>query len=820
MKKIIVFIAAMIVGFAAFCQPKGNTRLSGNVVDSLVRKPLEYATITLFVSGNSKAINGTVTDKSGNFSINDIADGNYRILVEFLGYKAVSFNNVIIGKGNVSADLKRIALAPVKASMEAVTVTASAKLIENKIDKLVYNAEKDITSQSGVASDILKKVPQVSVDVDGNVQLAGSSGVRFLINGKPSTAFGSNVAEVLQSIPASQIKSIEVITNPGAKYDAQGIGGIINIILKSSKAKGYNGNLSLTAGTRNENGNFNLNVRNNNFGANAFVGFNKRLRVATKYNYDRIANNGSVVSELFQQGNGNVERHGIQTGAGFDWTYKKYNNLSGSISFNKFGNAPNTMLTQQYQANKNNPVPAVVSSLNTHSESKFDNADAGLNYKRTFSKEDQELNIGFNTSSGKSRTQSSNEQFLLPQDSLYYGTKSLNPGKEHETELTADYNQPLANDVMLGVGGKASWYNINSSTDISSYKTLSKQYVADTSLNNDLNYKQKVLALYSEISFPVAKLFDAKVGGRYERTDINSYYSNAQQQVKVPGYNTFVPSIYLSKKLAASQTIKLSYSKRIERPDYEDLNPYVNINDPKNLSTGNPNLKPEIGNRVELGYSKDFGKIGSIMLNLFYRINDQDIQPYVIYYPTYKVGDSTFQNVSVSTRQNIGMEKNMGLNIFGDLHPSTKLSLRGNIFLFRRHTINILDAGYNSNSFNYRFNINSTYQFSGKLVAEFFGNFSSARHEAQGTYPSFTTYSFAIRQQFWNKKGSLALTANNFLSNTQRQESKLFGPGFTTTNERLIPLRSIALNFTWKFGRLEFKKEKEERDTNPNSPGE
>ena len=159
--------------------------------------------------------------------------------------------------------------------------TAQAKLIDNKIDKLVFNAEKDLSSVGGVATDILKKVPQVSVDVDGNVELSGSSSIRFLINGKPSTAFGSSITDVLQSIPASQIKSIEVITNPGAKYDAQGLGGIINIILKQNTARGINGNLSMTVGTRFENGSFNFNARKGNFGFNAFVSGNARLAVTT-----------------------------------------------------------------------------------------------------------------------------------------------------------------------------------------------------------------------------------------------------------------------------------------------------------------------------------------------------------------------------------------------------------------------------------------------------------------------------------------------------------------------------------------------------------
>ena len=810
----------MVFMVAVKAQPGAGNTLKGTVVDSLSKHPLEYATITLFAKDNKKPVSGTVTDKDGKFSIKEIKDGTYTIEFEFIGYKSFSLKEVLFNNRNTVMDVRDISLFQQKNSLQNVTIIAQNKLIENKIDKMVFNAEKDITSQSGVATDVLKKIPQISVDIDGNVQLAGSSGIRFLINGKPSTAFGSSITDVLQSIPASQIKSVEVITNPGAKYDAAGLGGIINIILKTSNAKGYNGNLSLTAGTRMENGSFNLNARNNNFGINAFISGNKRLNSTTPFSSIRLTNDSTSVNSLQQQGEGRFERHGMQTGFGFDYTYKKVNNFSGSVSYNDFGNSGTGINNQVLQMDKGGNLPPIFSVIHTNNNFTFKNTDAALNYKRTFAKEDQELEMSINTSFGKNINKLANEQSLLPQDSLFYGSRSYNPGKTNETEIKIDYTQPLKKDIKLGVGSKSSFYNVNSTSDVLSYRPSLQNFEPNPSLANNLTYNQKVYAVYAELSFPVGTWLQAKVGERYERTEINSYFSNAQHQAKVPGYNTFVPSIFLSKKLGEDATIKLSFSKRIERPDYGALNPFVNTNDPKNLSAGNPNLKPETGYRYELGYSRDFGKIGSINVNLFYRVNIDDIQPYIIYYPSYKVGDSTFTNVNVTTRQNIGMEKNLGINLFADVHLATKLSLRGNVFLFRRHTINMLDKGYDYNSFNYRFNINATYQFTNTLVAEFFGNFNSARHEAQGTYPSFTTYSFAMRKQFWKKKGSLALMANNFMNEYVNQKSVLFGPNFSVNSIRKIPFRSIGLNFTWKFGKLEFKKSRSENDSNGSAPVE
>ncbi|MCW3110084.1 MAG: TonB-dependent receptor, partial [Segetibacter sp.] len=231
-----------------------------------------------------------------------------------------------------------------------------------------------------------------------------------------------------------------------------------------------------------------------------------------------------------------------------------------------------------------------------------------------------------------------------------------------------------------------------------------------------------------------------------------------------------------------------------------------------NISTGNANLVPEESHRYEFAYNKDLGKMGSFMVNLFYRLNLNDIQPFVTYYPQYTVGDTTYTHVTVSSRQNIGTEKNVGLNIFSDLRFINKMSIRTNLSFFHRDIINAIDKGYNTSSFNYRFNLNTSYQFTNTLAGEFFGNFNSSRNEAQGKYPSFTNYSFAIRKQFWNRNGSLAFTATNPFKDAVDQRTELYGPNFAVNSLRSIPFRSIGLNFTWKFGHLEFKKEKEHTD--------
>jgi outer membrane receptor protein involved in Fe transport len=808
-----VALVFFVFVFSASAQSGAQGKITGKVLDSLSGSPLEYASITLQEQPDSKAVNGTVSDKAGHFVLADVKPGTYTVLVEFIGYSSATINNVSVTNSKSTVELKPFLLYPKQTALQTITVMATGKLVTNKIDKLVYNAERDVTSQSDAATDVLKKVPQVSVDVNGNVELAGSSSIRFLINGKPSTAFGNNVADVLQSIPASQIKSIEVVTNPGAKYDAQGLGGIINIVLKQTNAQGINGNVSLSAGTRADNGSFNFNARKGTFGANAFVSGNYRPAFETPATTDRTS--WDTVSKttglLHQQGASQFNRHGFQTGMGFDWSPNKKNNINGSFVYNQFGNSGHGYLNQQQASydQSRTSLSDVASQAYTSSSFRLHAFDAGLAYKRTFDKEDQELDIALNSSFGKSTTTADNYQVALPSLNRFYGNNNVNPGKENETEFRIDYVQPLKKDVNLGVGTKYTAMDIGSNTTAYSFQPSSESYLADKFLSNSLDYHQKVYAGYAELSFPAGKLFDAKIGGRYERTAIASFYSNAQQQAKTPDYFNVVPSVFLSRKIGENDLLKLSYAKRINRPDYFELNPFINTSDPKNLSSGNPFLQPEISHRLEFGYNHELGNAGSVSATLFYRMNEGDIQPFIRYYSEFRVGDSVYTNVAVTTRENIGQEKNTGLMLFSDLRPTSKLSIRSNLMMFHRHTINQQDPGYNSTNFNYRFNTNATYQFTPTLVAEFFGNFNSVRHEAQGKYPSFVSYSMAVRKQFWNKKGSLALTATNPFANYIQQKTELFGPGFAINSVRQIPIRSFGINFTWKFGGLEFKKEKE-----------
>ncbi|HYK56524.1 MAG TPA: TonB-dependent receptor, partial [Flavisolibacter sp.] len=491
MRKILVAILFLFV-LCAHAQPSGRGKLAGKVLDSLSGSPFEYASITLIEQPGSKIVNGGVTDKAGRFLLSGIRSGTYTVLVEAIGYTSIRLNDIVVDDAKSPVELKAVYLSVRQNTLQSVTVTTSGKLVTNKIDKLIYNAERDITSQSGSATDVLRKVPQVSVDVDGKVELAGSSSIRFLINGKPSTAFGNSVTDVLQSLPASQIKSIEVVTNPGAKYDAQGLGGIINIVLKQSKAQGVNGNVSLAAGTRANNGSFNFNARKGTFGANAFVSGNYRPAVDAPVTTARTSSDTAAKTSgsLQQDGIRHFNRFGFQTGAGFDWSPDKKNNFNGSFAYNRFGNDGNGFITQRqelYNQSTGTTISDVSSQSYTNSRFWLHALDASFGYKRTFDKEDQELEIAINSSFGKSYANADNYQVLLPEAKRFYGNTSDNPGKENETEFTVDYTQPLKKDISLGVGTKYTTMDISSATTAYSFQPSSQTYLIDRFLSNSLD---------------------------------------------------------------------------------------------------------------------------------------------------------------------------------------------------------------------------------------------------------------------------------------------------------------------------------------------
>jgi len=787
-----------------------GARITGRIIDSVSHQPLPYASVTLYKQKDPKPAGGVMTNNKGTFSVDGLAPGNYALTIEIIGYAPHTIGPILVEKKPVS--LGDIRVGKKATDLQAVTVTAPRGLVENKIDKMVYNVEKDVTSLGGVATDVLKKVPMVSVDVDGNVDIMGNSNILFLINGRPSSIFGNNLSDALQAIPASQIKSIEVITSPGAKYDAEGTGGIINIVLKDNKLNGINGNLSLTGGSRLQNGSLNLNAKHGNFGMNAFFSGNAQLPSTTRSSSTRRSFDSTGTDILTQDGSSRFHRNGFESGLGFEWTPDKRNTFNANVGYDNFGNHNQGSVQQDEQKflpGTNTPWFDLPSLVRSGSQFRATAVDWNVRYKRTFPQEDQELDLAVDGSEGHNSSSYSQAQSKPDGDSAFGGSQGTSKGHDREVNFRLDYVQPFGEKVRLETGGRVQIRQIASTSPVYTFDPGRADYPYDSSQSNALTYNRHVYAGYASLSFPLFNYLDIKGGLRYERTETDAGFSKAPNTL-IPGYNTFAPTIILSHTFKNDQLLKIGYARRIQRPNYRWLNPYINASDPKNLQGGNPFLQPEIADNFDLTYSKSFDKGSAINVELFYRRSSHDIQPFIRYYPSFTLGDSVYTDVSVNTPMNVGAENNTGVNIYGSVPLGKRLNLRSNISVFDRYITTGTLGGSAVNSFNYRINLNASYQLSSTFVLEFFGNFNSARNEVQGRYPSFTTYNLAARKQFWNKKASIAFTTTNPFSFYVNQATEVTGSNFTLNSLRRVPFQSFGLNFTYKFGKLEFKKDKEE----------
>jgi ferric enterobactin receptor len=808
------FLFFLIIYTAASAQTNpvsDKGKITGKVTDAITKAPVDYATVSIFKQGNPSPFNGTTTDPKGNFVIDNVSPGEYSITIEFLGYKKQTFDHVIVSNTVKNVPLGNILLAPIQNQLKDVVITASVPTVENKIDKLVYSPANDLTAQGGAALDVLKKVPMITVDIDGNVELMGNANIRFLINGKPSSIFGASLTDALQSIPASQIKNIEVITSPGAKYDAEGTGGIVNIILKDSKIQGINGSVNLSAGTRLENGSFNLNARKGNFGVNASFSGNEQLNSTSlnTLNSTSYSNTRDTMTTLNQNGTSAFKRGGYQSAFSLNWSITPKDELTAAINFNHFENHSinTTNLDQSTFSTLTNLTAESLSVINSDNHFSASTTDWSVAYKKTFNKEGQELAFLFNQSNGSNNSDFTQQQTFTNLVAPATGLMSNNPGKDKETDISIDYTQPVSKGFTIETGAKVVIENINNNVITDS---LSKGvFVPNSSQTYSFNFGRKIFAAYLSVAFSVFNNFiDGKAGLRYENTSSTSDFPNTT----IPTYGIFAPSFVLSHKIDKTQTIKFSYSYRLERPDYRSLNPFFNVSDPHNISTGNPELKPELGHNYELGYNKSFDKGANIYIAAFYRYNTDDLQSFTTHYSSLIIGGITYNDVFLSQRSNIGQETSTGINLYGSLPVGGNLSLRSNMFFADRITNNPGSAQVSG--FTYRINLNTSYQFANDLAAEFFINYRSSQIGIQGTNPSQLFYNFAVRKQFLNKKASIGLTAANPFSQYIDQKSTTFGSNFNQTNLRQVPLRSFGISLMYKFGKLEFKKDKEKDDNN------
>ena len=587
-------------GTAGDTSPKGTAKITGFVADSVQTKAVEFASVALYNRTTGKAVDGTVADEKGKFTLAKLVAGNYKLLITFVGFKSKTIDSVAISNGQ-SLDLGTITLSSSVKMLNEVTVTGQAALIEKKVDRLVYNAEKDILAKGGDATDVLRKVPLLTVDLDGNVSLRGNQNIRVLINNKPSTIVASSVSDALKQIPADQIKTVEVITSPSAKYDAEGSGGIINIITKKNSLQGLNLNIDSGVGNRGSSLSLNGSYRKGKTGF-TIGGFGRGIyNTITKTNLDQTSQVSDVTTLTRQSGDGHSQGLFGQYNAGFDYDLAKNQSLTAGVRYGvrNFVNQQDLM-TQLFTNN----TPGFAMNRYVDSKNLSGTVDMNVDYLHTY-KPQQEWSVS-TLYSRTDLTNNFNADLLTSTGSLTGRQQNLNKNVNQEFTLQTDYQTPIKKNQQIEFGGKAIFREVNSDY---SYLLAGPTGGFTTEKNGTagaLLYHQNIAAGYTSYTYTTKKRYTFKGGLRYEHTFIDAS-TQEKGSLGVGDYGVLVPSINASKTFSGT-TLKLGFNRRIQRPGLQQLNPNFNAANPQNITIGNPSLRPELTNNFELGVSKTIKK--------------------------------------------------------------------------------------------------------------------------------------------------------------------------------------------------------------------
>ena len=784
--------------------PSVTGRISGIVLDSLTSKPIDYATVSMGRAGSVKTTNGALTDEKGAFKIENIAAGSYRITIAFLGYQTKILDSVKTTPGKPDLNLGRILLAPNLKMLNEVVITGTTPIIENKIDKLVYNAEQDIAIAGGNATDVLRKVPLLSVDFEGNVSLRGSQNVRVLINGKPSGSMANNMADALRAIPADQIKNVEVITSPSAKYDAEGTSGIINIITKKNNLAGISGSVNGGVGTRQNSGNLNLNAKTGRLAVTANGGGFYSWPQTTNLSFKRTNADASQI--ISQNGESKTDRLSVNGSIGADYDFNSFNSISSNLRLTGFSNSADGSNLNQNLFNGS----AVNFTRLSDNSMNMNGIDWSSDFLHKFKKKDQQISVAYQYTNGIQKNDYTTDFSNTVIDE--YGN---NDADNTENTIQVDYTHPFKK-VTFETGVKGILRDIVSDNQTRNFNSVTNVFSPISSRTYVYDYNQDVYSAYATFGFTLAKKYGIRAGARYEGTEIkgDARSVGAAAAPFTSSYYNLVPSFVVSRTFKNFSTVKFSYNQRLQRPSLFYLNPFLNSADIYNQSQGNPSLKPELSHNVEFNYSM-FVKTSVLNASVYYRRTNDIIESFVLPISVTDPNTGTIATGSKTTFRNVGNNNSVGFNFFGQINPVKPLTLRGNfnVFTYDINTNNtVVVANTNSNTqLIYNAFLMASYVFPKGLTFETFLITNSPRRTSQGRNPSFNMWNLGLKKEIMKKKGSIGLTIIDPFNENKNFRSNIVGADFTQTSNFSVPFRSFGTSFSYRFGKLTMQAPKKKR---------
>lgn len=783
-------------------KPAENGTLYGKLVDAQTNAPVEYASVAILRSADSSVVTGMLSKANGDFNFPEIPLGQYLVKVNFIGYETV-YKTVTLNAKSNNIDVGNLKLKANIRSLAGVEVVGERPAYTMAIDKRVFNVDKNLSSIGGTATDVLKQVPAVNVDIDGNVSVRNGTPTIF-VDGRPTTL-------TLDQIPADAIANIEVITNPSAKYDAEGVSGILNIVLKKNRKAGINGQATVgVSSLGGVNGGLDLNVRREKYAVS--LSWNLRSRTANTNSHLFRKNIGTDTTTFLDQYNRGDNTRKFQFGRiGFDWFADNRNTISISqgIMGGDFNNK-NDVTLYDLDQDRQRVDFGTGRDNETHS---WRNYTTQLGYKHTFARQGHELTADFtyNYATSKDGANYDIQYFTMdhspvtiPEPQSRYGN-----GKGNTTYLTGqiDYVNPFSETAKLEAGLRSTSRIFNNKLNTMGKDFTSGDYVLDESLSNNYHYSETINAAYASYTGSAGS-FGYMAGLRAEQSNYNGQMknnANTDYSIKYPV--SLFPSLFLSQKFKGDHEIQLNYSRRVRRPWFRDLLPNIEYSG-QSAERGNPNLRPEFTHSLEFSYLKDFNRKHNVLVSLYYRNTEKAITDYSL--DTTLMINGIAQKVvltypvNANTRIAYGAEFTVRDQLTKDWDVTTNL----NVAQTKINATN-LQNNLSNQGFIWFGKINSNYKLPWNTSLQLTGNYESKQILPQGERAAKYSVDFAVRKEFLKNRALAVSLGLNDIFNTDRTLTYTRTDYSDQEFYRKRASRELRLNVAWRFGKMDTKHKKE-----------
>ena len=811
-KKMSIVLAGMLLCFAPdMFANETDGKIKGIVMDGELGGPLEFVTVQVKAKGSDKIVQGSVTGSDGNYTIGGLKKGEYVVTFSYIGYEEVS-KNISISSDNQILSLGELTLAEDANQLGEVEVVAKRPQMRFEIDRKVFDATQDIAAEGGSASDLLSNIPSVEVDNEGSVSLRGNSSVTIWINGKASGLTADNQSDILDMMPAGDIKQVEVITNPSARYSPEGTAGIINIILKDDRKPGYYGSVKVGADT---DGGYQAsgNINYSSSKVDAYANLNYRNR---EFKGGGITSRLNTTDNSFlDQTNDSKRQHNNWFGRfGATWHITKSDDLAFKVTGMTGGGDNSENIHYNSIDSQKNTIYTSDRITNGDSDMKMYNLE--LNYVHKFS---ENSNIDLMVSNNQWRRDGMN---IFRQSTVYtdpsqtanplYQTQE-NDIKDKTWEVQADYTNKISDMARIEAGYKGTFQRNASPVDTYT-GTTAEDIRQDESLYNRFLYNQDVHALYMTYGGKWDKLsYQAGLRGEYWRVDTRSLdfdqeFNGKASETFEKDYFKLFPSAFISYALPKNNELQVNYTRRLRRPWGGQLNSFRNISDASNISFGNPELTPEYSHSFELNYIKSWESGHTLSLSGYYRSTDDVIQRIRFL--------NMEDNVMYTTSENVAKSQASGLEIVGKdkLFKILDLTTTVNLYYSKLDGFSYLPQGAETpvigdtdESFAWNVRMIANFSLPWGVSLQGTGNYNSKQLMAQGHREPNYSVDLGLRKSFLSDKLTLSINARDLLD-SRKFRTVTAGDGFWQDSENWRGGRRVGFTLTYNFGNMNKKKDK------------